>query len=580
MKILGKTSIKGKPAVDLFIYPGKNYFLIAIPIVLFNLVVIFGLHVLLGDDPSRYYRAVQGSFPFKFWEKGLFLCSITEWISWNIMVISPQLIRAIYVLILLVCLSRVMNKFFKEKLGFPPIVAYTSAILPCILPGQYLIPAFINGSYIMIGFLAMMGCFFSGFKYLDMENQKGWRILLVSVLYVIISTQFMDQAIFFLPVLLVAIFGYHKLNRKHLFLALSYSIAIAYKVIWILVSPREAAKMVNLSESQMLTRSYNLFFSMAPLPSFLKPYKNLCLILFVAIIITGFVLYLRDRDGWFNFSKAFTHLSHKQFIIYIYGFLTVWTVSNIVVYITISAEHSVRYSFIAGFGFNALFIISLYIILKKIMLENKVFIYSFFILILLFSGIFRFLELNTYFDNVNKNQAQIKNNLSSFKFPMNSQIVIYLANIKSYGGVWAMSSGHLKYMLRRNDINGLIGMKSKVHYFNFYNPFNTKLRGWEKNALMNGLRIDLPLFLFFEENNKFKQYEYALQWKGISKNSPWAIFRVDKITGQLFPLVSGVGMEEYVSTLQELKKRGILQSEILWGGPPTKEEQIRLDKGT
>ena len=39
---------------------------------------------------------------------------------------------------------------------------------------------------------------------------------------------------------------------------------------------------------------------------------------------------------------------------------------------------------------------------------------------------------------------------------------------------------------------------------------------------------------------------------------------------------SGKGMAEYMVKIEELKKKGISQREILWGGPPTDIEKGRL----
>jgi hypothetical protein len=549
----------------------RIYILIAVPVILFNLVVVFGLNVLLQDDAGRYYRIVNGLFPFKFWKEGLFLCSLTEWISWTLMVISPQLIRVIYVVFLMVPLSCVIYNLFR-KLGFPTETAYVAAILPNILPAQNLVPAFINGSYILLGLLVIMGCFFKSFAYLEIEDRKNRRMLFYAVLCFLISTQLMDQAVFLFPVLLLAVLGYRKLTRKHFSLALSLTLAVSYKLIWVLLAPRGTAKITPLQGSIMLSRLKNYFFAMLPFPDLLEPYRDIVLIIIIVVMITGLILSLRDPDNTFIRPLSFSHLTYRQFVFYIYGFLLVWTIGNIFAFITMSRFETVRYGYIAAYGLNALLLVSLYSILKRIFKAKSLLINTTFIIIIFISGLSRTIELKSYYDRLNKNQFQIQKKLSSLNLPMNSQIVIYLKNGENYWGFWNTSSGHLKYILKRKDIDGLIGSKTKVPYFDFHDPFNPNCRGFGTDDLMNGLSLNRPLFLFVENKSGFRQYGYALQWQGKTPEAPWTIHKVSQFTGTILPFASGIGLEDYVLKIKELGRSGIRQSDILWGGP-TKEDQ-------
>lgn len=549
-------------------FPGiqgmKIYILIAIPIVLFNLVAIFGLKVFLQDDAANYYNVVNHLFPFWLWRKGLFLFSFSEWISWNIMAFSPQLIRALYVLFLMIPLSCVIYRLFR-KLGFPNNTAYMAAVLPNILPAQNLVPAFLNGSYVLIGSLAVMGCFLKSFKYLDEEDSNNRQTLFAAVLYLLISTQLMDQAVFFFPVLLFAVLGYKKLNRKHLYLVLSFIPAVSYKAVWVLLSPRTSAAITGLTDSITLSRFKHYFFSMLPCPDFLKPTGDVVLIIITAVIITGLFFASRDRDDTFIRSNPFSHLSHRQYIFYIYGFLLIWTIGNIIVFITMSKHQAVRYSYIAAYGLNGLLMISLAAIFKRIFNSGSFLINVAFIILIFQSGLFRTSELKVYYDNFNKNQSNIQKKLSSYNLPANSQIVLYLNMEVNYWGFWNPSGGHLKFILKRKDIDGLIGSK-KRHYFDFYDPFNPKSRGYGTDDRMNGLSTDRPLFLFVEDNGGFKQYEYALQWKAKTEDAPWTIYRANRSTGAIVPFTSGRGREDYRLKIKELEKAGIRQADILWGG--------------
>jgi hypothetical protein len=91
---------------------------------------------------------------------------------------------------------------------------------------------------------------------------------------------------------------------------------------------------------------------------------------------------------------------------------------------------------------------------------------------------------------------------------------------------------------------------------------------------MNGLSIERPLFLFAENKQGFRQYEYALQWQGKARAAPWTIYRVNRSTGAIVPFTSGRGREEYFLKIKELEKSGLQQTDILWGGPLKEKYKI------
>ncbi len=561
--------------------PGKLanyriYLFIAIPVVLFNCIAVFGPDVLLMDDASMYNFVLKGKFPYFYWQKGLFLASLTEWTAWNIMAVSPQLIRMTYILVLMAPLSWVIYRLFRERFGFPKIAAYTAAVLPNILPGQYLIPAFTNGSYVLFGLLLIMGCFYAGFNYLDRQDKKNWIRLLTAAIIYLLSTQSMEQSVFFFPVLVFAFLGYTKFNKKHIYLIASLSLVFLFKVAWILLNTRQGVDIINIPYRIILKRTKFFFSSMLPFPQWLRESSYLLLLLFIGVVITGLIFYIKNRAAGFHITSSFSHLSPKLYVLYVYAFLLLWTAANIALFIAFVSTKNVRYFYISAYGLIALLLLSLYPIIKKIFKKRKLLIYSVFILLIVISGISRHIELKNHYNRLNANQSLIIKNLEVFKFSLDSQIVIYLKRgYNNFFGKWIQSCGYLKYTLKRDDIDGLIGDK-KLYYFNFYDHFNRDSRYYMRK--MQGLNIRRPLFLFEQENDQLKHYEYALQWKGESKIAPWTIFHANKTTGVISPFMSGIGMEEYLSTIKKLGKKGISQSNILWGGPPTKKELQRLER--
>ncbi|NIM13860.1 MAG: hypothetical protein GTO45_17590, partial [Candidatus Aminicenantes bacterium] len=88
--------------------------------------------------------------------------------------------------------------------------------------------------------------------------------------------------------------------------------------------------------------------------------------------------------------------------------------------------------------------------------------------------------------------------------------------VNEFWGGWSRASGYLKFVLKRKDINGLIGPINSSNYYNFDDHFDPKTRGYRKRYYMSGLSMDKPVFFFImdKEKKELKQLEYALQWRG------------------------------------------------------------------
>jgi hypothetical protein len=545
----------------------RTYILIAVPIILFNLIAVFGADILLADDAAHYFRLTEGTlFKVKFIHliAGTFVNDIT----YTIMGLSPELIRGIYVLFVMIPLSCLIYYLFQKKMGFPGMAAYAAAVLPNILPAQFHIPAFINGTQVLLGLIAIVVCLLASFKYLDNQTQKNGKLLFSAVFLYLLATLVTDQPVFSFPVLVFAIWGYHKLNKKHVFLIVSFFLVFLHKAAWITLLPRGSTHMAAPSISGSLNRLGQYFSAMLPIPqiSLEREFIVLLAVIFCSIIVTGLLFYIKNHNDGFTILKPFAHQSHKKFIFYIYAFLFIWLTCNIIVFITISPRpFRIRYSYYAAYGLDALLLLSLFPILAKIFHRKKKLVTITFAVLILITGWFRITQLKSRYDRLNANQAMIIENLNPFQFPEKSQIVIYPTYGGNFWGDWYQSSGHLRYMLKRNDINGLIGNKGKK-YFDFYDPFDVNSRGFGPNHWMKGINIHRPLFLFVEKNKKFKQYNYALQWKNNSGEPQWAIFHFDKKTGKASPILSGTGRENYDSALEHLINTGINPKDILWGG--------------
>lgn len=556
------------------------YILIGLTVIFFNLIAIFGLEVLLHDDPMCYSFALEGNFP-KYYMKLSPLLAYKEWLAWNIMAFSPQLARGLYVLLLMVPISCCFYYLFHTKFGFSRWAAFTAAILPNILPHHWQIPAGINMSYTLWGLLFAVFALMMGFYYLENSTSKNWLRLLGAVILYLISLLLMEQALFLFPPLALAFWGYMKFNRKHIWLVSCFFIAAAAKFVHMMIVPR--LPIFNMPIETILRRT-GLYFKWA-LPS--PDIAPLFLVIgYVTIIVTGFILYMRQASAGkksTTANKNFSHLSQKTYLLYLYLFFTCWAVSSMVVFICFSWPYHIRYVHISSFGINALLILSIYVILNRGLARGIKFNTVVLMGIIIFSGVYRYYILNDYYSYLNRSKAIMVLDLEKANLPKNSQIVV--TGVKDYPeswtpGGWRRASSYFKFILNRTDVTGLIGPINSSEYYHFDNHFDPKMRGFNKQWYMRGLSLDKPVFLYslLQEEQKLRQFEYALQWKGETKNAAWTILKLDKKTGKTSPSRSGIGMKEYLLTLEKLVKQGISQSDILWGGPPTKEQLERLEK--
>lgn len=547
-----------------------NYFFIGVTIIVFNLIAVFGPKGLLNDDPGMYHSVIAGEFPWQLFRFNL-ISPFTEWLGWNIMAYSPQLARGLYVLFLLIPLSCCFYYLCRSIFGFSRVTAFTAAVLPNILPMQWQIPAGINVCYVVWGLLFSVISLIIGFHYLEKDTSKNWIRLASAILCYLIATQIMEQALFLFPPLVLAFWGYKKFDRKNFILILSFSIVVVSKFLHIVMFPRKASQIMPFD---IILKRIGLYFQWTlPVPGIPPVYA---VIIFLGIVSTGFLLYIAQPINELKPYRIFSHFPAKIHHSLLYGFFVCWVVSTMFPLILLSLIYKIRYTYISIFGAQAILVFSIYVILKKLFPRKSKICIFVFIGIIVLSGVNRIIFLKKHFDVENKRTSIIIRDLNKIPLPLNAQVVI--VNLKRFYGGWHRASGYFQFSLKRNDVTGLAGRINSSEYYNFDNHFDPEIRGWPERYQMTGLSIGKPVFLFYfdEKNRKLKQYEYALQWRGEKKGAPWTIFQVHKTTGQIFPFVSGVGMKQYVTAIRQLRKRGIQQSEILWGGPPTSDEQKRL----
>ena len=560
------------------------YLGISLTVILFNLIAVWGVDILLHDDPVWYGNVIAGKFP-QILVKSSPLLAYKEWIAWQIMAYSPQLARLLYILFLMVPLSCGFYYLLRRQLGFSRWEALAAAILPNILPHQSQIPAGINMSYPLLGMVFIFLALITGLHYLETKKPRKWPLLLTAAVSYYLACHFMEQSLFLYPALVLIFFAYRKRNRKPYWIFSLFTVIAADKLIRMMISPRKVPVSVPLEE--ILERTGLYFKWTLPFPGIHPLFP---VIFTLAVIAAGFILHLKyaantgERisriDG--PFTKTVSPVEEpgrgvKKQIVNLYAFFIVWVTASMVVFLGKVPFFIPRYTYIAAYGQVALLVYSISVLLRAV-LPGKYKTHAIVLMgVIVFSGIYRYINLSAIYAPGNTSHAIIVKELNKIELPPKSQVVVVGA--EGIPGCWLRTCGYLRFALKRKDIDGIVGPINTLGYYNFDRHFDPKDRKMLIRHLMTGLSLDRPVFLFLleEKSRRLRQLEYTLEWKGETWNSPWTIIHVDKKTGKPSPWVSGVGKEQYETALKELEKKGISQAEIVWGGPPTQEELARLE---
>jgi hypothetical protein len=577
-----------------------NFFLVAGLLVIFNLVV-FDLETLLLDDQVNYITGLNQNWP---WDVPLYkpfnLNSLFRHSFAELTVISPKISRVVMLLFVILPTSLCFYYLYRKLFKLPEMVAITASVLPTILPGQWQIPAFITN--VPYGLLFAIVSFIYGLHYLrSCKKNKELFFLGISVFCFLITNHLMDDAIFLIAPFTLGILGYTKFNRKHFLLISSFLAITLAKLSWTLLNPRPANQAASLSGEKILSRFFSFFEFTSPIDFFFNGVgiesQTLSVSTIIGVVIVGFIVGLAKTDIRVcenNFEL--NHLPVRWQNIYLYTKFCAWSVFCSLPFIFLSPFFSSRYFYIASFGLNLLFIMSLYIILVAITKNNKLIISLSLLIVVVASGGNRHVELQKIFNIYNKSHNLLSKNLKKFIFPKNAQIVILGRTAQGTGGFWKWSSGYLKYTTGRDDITGIL-----PYEYDYYNPFNSEERSHKYK--MKGLDITKPIFIFRIDRKKGKldQEEYALKWDTTtvigadfrlisvdeytqkkddnSRAANWIIYKFDKTKGSAEKFREGKGIIDYFEVQNELQEQGIRKEDIVWGGIPSEDSKKRLEIG-
>lgn len=525
---------------------------------LFNLIAVWGPQALIHDDATLYNLAHQGWYPLNLVRHGLALYAAKEWLVWRMVARqSVELARLLYILAWMMPLAWLLHRLYRKRLGMPAAAALAACALPMLLPAQWMIPAFIVGSYVLPGLLAMAASlyFLAGFT---QTPGSGGRQAAAAVLFYLAATQLMDHALFFFPLLLFLLYfpGARRRGRSGLTLALAG--VFLFKAAWVLLAPRSATVPAPMPGSR-LANTFAAFGEMLPLPEALRQGWVPAAVAF-ALIAGG---------AWLAgvFSRATAPLGNNQpgpvrtDPRLAWGAMALWLAGNSLPFLLLARRSASRHMFIAAFGLAALLALALEAIARRLWPRKTALPLATALVIVGLAGAWRWSEAGAVYRGLNARQAMIRSGLQEARLPAGAQVAVYLGpGARIYWGDWRQSTGQLRYMLRRRDVAGCVGPRGR--YAVHYDPFQERERG--TGLFFRGFSLERPLFLFVERQGKLEPLEHALRWGDWDGPGSWALLQADRETGKIRALHQGRGREALRRALRELEKTGVDPRRIVW----------------
>lgn len=559
-------------SVKTFIVDNKVYFIIGIIIIVFNLESILGLKTLIQDDLHHYYKYSENPGLDFYTSKYDLTAPFIKWVSFNLMIWSPNLTRFLYTLLFMVPTSILLFYLYYKKLRLPEIVSFAAAVIPNILPYQVLIPSYINGSFIVFGMLFYVVSSLIGIKYLETYtgNATNTKTLIIYSIIYFLTTQLNPRMVFMLPPLVFLFLIINGPQRRKITLISLTLVLSIYRYYQTLSFPKQPTKIMDLGMEEILRRFEIYFKEMIPFSLGSSSIDIIISIIFWIVIFIGLLIFIFKKDLYKNYGIDST----KKGSFYIIVFLILYLFFNVYPYIAMTFYFTKRYFYVSGFAYSALLVIAIFSIssffpknhLKKIS-------YLLFSLLIIIIGISRYKETSQYNNLQNKLFYALKPHLINKEFPKNSQLyIISDVGIGTLHGQWLRSSAFLKIILDREDIVGFIGTNN-LHY-NFENAFIKIDREYYKRKSMHGLSLARPTFLYYfsDSSNELKQYKYGLYMSALpfqeqaTKNDIyWKVFEYDAQTGLKEVVERGIGLDSYLEFNDSLSIANGKPNEILWG---------------
>ena len=547
--------------------------LISFPVILFNLVNVFGPHYLLNDDPARYRAAIDRMITWSAWTQNYKLSAFTEWVAaWMTVNYSPFVVRLLYVLLYLTGISFCTYWISRRIFNLSSSCSYLAAVLPAIYPLQYQVIAGINVSYTLPGQLLALAALICGFCYLTRERHSWFLAILAGSLFAA-STRMMEQAIFLSAAIgFIYLVTSRNIARKLVLLTpvAAASALVLYKMI---TTPRGAATPRDIPVDAILGRVVMFF-------EYLSPVRlQYSIVLVLLLLLAGLISFrfwsgIRDRVSE-PLHFAWIPINMRCWILPVFAFA--WTFFSAVPFIALNSHMAVRTIHLAGYGPwlvmapGLVFLGSAVFFFMNSPVRKRLVVFIVFLTVTCAGFEHISYSINRH-RLANYHWDILSSVVSRHAFPADTQVVVTDANMGSYSS-YHICTGYLCRLLgNRLDVGGVVGPE----YF-YYDPFCQK-RLW--TTRMTGLRETGNLQLFrlvtgqdSQPEGFLQPYQYFL--RVITSESPiqegeaagdWRLYEFDS-RGRAKIRNSGHGLDQYKQLLAELSAEGIVPKQICWGDP-------------
>ena len=508
-----------------------------------NYSSVFGLDILLGDDNARYLSFVNGTRDFSL-ARGFFeLAAYFKLLGiYLFSAVSVESARAFFLLFYMIPVSYLFYYYNRNYLKLSLWISLGSAVIINILPEQYLIPAFLDGSYPVPGMITFLVTLILIHSYLNERDVNYYKLAFSIIAWFIANDMNAELSVFLFPVIAVLIITDQSSLKRKLSIFIPV-LSISFIRVYSYFNSRNAINTpVEHSLDEIKHRIIQSIDWWLPYKASQLEAQVIYFTLF-AIVILGILFLLKKDEARDKNLRAL-------------ALYTTWFLSTGFPFWFLSKSFTVRYFYVSHIALTAIFFILTYQIIKHFIPRNKITIYIMLFFVLSFYGYQRNNYIQQKFDTKNKKNDFIISIIENENLGPNSQIA--LVNIDNgTGGKYIWSSGYFSYVLNDPNIRGIMGRE-----YNFYNPF------LEDNCLyvvdMSCLSSEKELIAFKVDmkTKHHKQMHYFLKWETTGDmKSDWIIYDNFK-ENNLNVFQAGSNLESYKNTLKEY---GINSSSVLWG---------------
>lgn len=541
-----------------------NYEYMLVLIIILSSIRIYWLQVLVRDD---YYYGIYrwrelGSLPQisreMYWLINRSLC----WVAGNF---NVNLARSL-VLFCIVIPSALLIYNILLKLKYTEPVAFFTAAMVWVFPGQYEIPYFVNGSYTAESLLFMLLSFWSGLKLIENDDRNLWIWLVSTIFFYLWSVNVSELII---PCTMAIIFCYlfwGKLSRKALLLSSSIALLAAYHTYFRIIN--NGRDVVSKSRPLSFRGLGNVLLSFVDwcLPATGIKYIDNSMwykfIVFTIIMIIIVFTIIKTVISYVDKGLISARYIYKEQLLWQMIFPFILFIAPLVV-MAIAPWFNVRHAIFSAIGFYLILSLSL-----SIIVSDKKKIIAIIFMVICITCFTHDNNISKIYSVMNRDNADFLSFISTKYLPPNAQVVVVNMNVATSGhGYW--STGYLEYVLNRRDISGLIGKE-----FNLLDPFK---KHEYSDGGMNGLTINNPIFMYRKNNNSFEQLKYFLQWKQNRVDSDYTIYKTDNYTGKITVVYEGKGLNSFLAMSKEMASKGVKRSDILWGGDFSSSDLKRIN---